>query len=180
MSPAVEKILAEINNLTAAEQREIREAVGPKPHFPSPQPTAQLVNEIKGKYSFVATSSEAFAARKARGNRSRRPAQRHETVIYVLDASAIIAYLRGEPGADAVSEILIDPSSPVPRTRFESLRGLLRFLSGDGEKAARDAMRDVFALGVQLRNDLSDRVLASCGSAQGHGAPDFSARTASL
>ncbi len=30
----------------------------------SPRPTAQLVDEIKGKYSFVATSSEAFAARK--------------------------------------------------------------------------------------------------------------------
>jgi len=26
--------------------------------------TARLVNEIKGKYSFVATSSEAFASRK--------------------------------------------------------------------------------------------------------------------
>jgi hypothetical protein len=28
-----------------------------------PRPTAQLVDGIKGKYSFVATSSEAFAAR---------------------------------------------------------------------------------------------------------------------
>jgi hypothetical protein len=40
---------------------------GPTPgqHQTSPpRPTAQLVNEIKGKHSFVATSSEAFAARK--------------------------------------------------------------------------------------------------------------------
>jgi hypothetical protein len=32
---------------------------------PTPrQPTPKLVQEIKGKYSFVATSSEDFAARK--------------------------------------------------------------------------------------------------------------------
>jgi hypothetical protein len=63
MSPAVEKILAEINILTPAEQREIRELLGQNQTSPS-RPTAQLVNEIKGKYSFVATSSEDFAARK--------------------------------------------------------------------------------------------------------------------
>ncbi len=63
MSPAIEKILEEISNLTAAEQLEILKLLG-QSHTPSPQPTAQLVNEIKGKYSFGATSSEAFAARK--------------------------------------------------------------------------------------------------------------------
>jgi hypothetical protein len=63
MSPAVEKILAEINSLAPAEQREIRKLLGQNPTSAS-RPTAQLVNQIKGKYSFVATSSEAFAARK--------------------------------------------------------------------------------------------------------------------
>jgi hypothetical protein len=63
MSPAVEKILAEINTLTAAEQQELQGLLG-RNQASSPRPTAQLVNEIKGKYSFVATSSEAFAARK--------------------------------------------------------------------------------------------------------------------
>jgi DNA-directed RNA polymerase subunit F len=63
MSPAVEKILAEINTLTPAEQRELRGLLG-QDQTSTSRPTAQLVNEIKGKYSFVATSSEAFAARK--------------------------------------------------------------------------------------------------------------------
>jgi hypothetical protein len=63
MSPAVEKILAEISTLTNAEQRELRGLLGQERTAPL-RPTAQLVNEIKGKYSFVATSSEAFAARK--------------------------------------------------------------------------------------------------------------------
>jgi hypothetical protein len=63
MSPAVEKILAEINSLGPAEQQELRKLLG-QDQTSSPRPTAQLVNETKGKYSFVATSSEAFAARK--------------------------------------------------------------------------------------------------------------------
>jgi hypothetical protein len=63
MSPAVEKIIAEINTLTPAEQQEIRGLLG-HDQTSSPRPTAQLVDQIKGKYSFVATSSEAFAARK--------------------------------------------------------------------------------------------------------------------
>jgi len=63
MSPAVEKILAEIDALTPVEQRELRGLLGQN-QTSSPRPTAQLVNEIKGKYSFVATSSEAFASRK--------------------------------------------------------------------------------------------------------------------
>jgi hypothetical protein len=58
MTPAVEKILAEISTLTPAEREELQELLG------SSRPTAELVNKIKGKYSFVATSSEAFAGRK--------------------------------------------------------------------------------------------------------------------
>lgn len=63
MSPAVEKILTEISTLTPAEQQEIRKLLGQSQPSPS-RPTVQLVNQIKGKYSFVTTSSEAFAARK--------------------------------------------------------------------------------------------------------------------
>jgi hypothetical protein len=73
MTPAVEKILAEISTLTPAEREELQELLG------SSRPTAELVNKIKGKYSFVATSSEAFAGRKQeeidledRRNRHRR------------------------------------------------------------------------------------------------------------
>jgi hypothetical protein len=63
MSPAVEKILAEINSLAPAEQQEIRKLLA-QDRTSSSRPTAELVHEIKGKYSFVATSSEAFADRK--------------------------------------------------------------------------------------------------------------------
>jgi hypothetical protein len=63
MSPAIEKILAEINTLTPAEQRELLEFLSQN-QTSSLGATAQLVNEIKGKYSFVATSREDFASRK--------------------------------------------------------------------------------------------------------------------
>lgn len=63
MSPAVEKILAEINSLAPAEQQEIRKLLAQSQTSVS-RPTAQLVREIQGKYSFVPTSSEEFAARK--------------------------------------------------------------------------------------------------------------------
>ena len=56
MTPAVEKILAEISTLTPAEREQLQELLG------SSRPTAELVNKIKGKYSFVATSSEAPAS----------------------------------------------------------------------------------------------------------------------
>jgi hypothetical protein len=63
MSPAVEKILAEVNSLGPAEQQELRKLLDQN-QTSSLRPTAQLVNEIKGKYSLVATSSEAFVFRK--------------------------------------------------------------------------------------------------------------------
>jgi hypothetical protein len=63
MTPAVEKILAEISTLTPAEREELQELLGPN-QTSSSRPAAELVNKIKGKYSFVATSSEAFAGRK--------------------------------------------------------------------------------------------------------------------
>jgi hypothetical protein len=47
MSPAVEKILAEINTLTLAERQEIQELLGQDQTSPA-HLTAQLVDEIKG------------------------------------------------------------------------------------------------------------------------------------
>ena len=76
-------------------------------------------------------------------------------MIYILDASAIIAYLRGEPGADAVSAILIDPSHVCLARALNLCEVYYDFYRSNGETAARDAVRDVLALGVQLRSDLS-------------------------
>jgi len=76
-------------------------------------------------------------------------------VIYILDASAIIAYLRGESGADAVSVVLVGPTHECLVHALNLCEVYYDFYRANGETAARDAMRDIFSLGVQLRNDLS-------------------------
>ncbi len=63
MSPAIERILAEISHLTPAEQEELRRFLS-LGAAAAARPSAALINEIKGKYAFVPTSSDAFAARK--------------------------------------------------------------------------------------------------------------------
>lgn len=54
MTARVQEIIAAISELTPAEQRELREHLK----------RIELVDEIKGKYAFVRTSSEDFMARK--------------------------------------------------------------------------------------------------------------------
>jgi uncharacterized protein with PIN domain len=76
-------------------------------------------------------------------------------VIYILDASAMIAYLRGEPGAEAVSAILVDPSHDCLVHAVNRCEVYYDFYRASGETAARDAVSDILALGIQLRSDLS-------------------------
>jgi uncharacterized protein with PIN domain len=75
-------------------------------------------------------------------------------VIYVLDASAIIAYLRGEPGADAVSAILVDPTHECIVHALNLCEVYYDFYRANGDRAAEGAIRDIFVLGIQLRSDL--------------------------
>lgn len=77
-------------------------------------------------------------------------------MIYILDASAVIAYLRGEPGADAVASILSDPADECLVHALNMCEVYYHFYRVSGEKAADGSMRDLLSLGVQLREDLSD------------------------
>jgi predicted nucleic acid-binding protein len=76
-------------------------------------------------------------------------------VTYILDASAAIAYLRGEPGADVVAAILSDPTHECLVHALNMCEVYYNFCRVSGETAADDAMRDLLALGVRLRDDLS-------------------------
>ncbi len=64
MSRGLERMLAKMNSLTH-EQRELRALLERDPISPGPQ-NAQLVRKTRGRYSFLPTSSETFAARKAK------------------------------------------------------------------------------------------------------------------
>jgi predicted nucleic acid-binding protein len=94
-------------------------------------------------------------------------------VIYILDATAIIAYLRGEPGADAVSAILVDPAHVCLAHGLNLCEVYYDFYRSNGETAAQDAVRDMFALGVQIRSDLSIDFWQMAGALKSNGAPDL-------
>lgn len=90
-------------------------------------------------------------------------------MIYILDASAAIAFLRGEPGADAVSAILIDPAHEVLVHALNLCEVYYDFYRANGETAARDAVRDLLALGVRLRSDFSTEFWQAAGALKARG-----------
>jgi len=65
MTPGLERILVELNKLSAAERSELRDLLEREQASFSSRSNWAGVMEVKGKYSFVPTSSEAFALRKA-------------------------------------------------------------------------------------------------------------------
>jgi len=73
MTPTLEKVLAEIKTLTLAERKQLRDLLDQDQAPQDLSRTASLVAGIQGKYSFVATSSEAFASRKAEEIESEGP-----------------------------------------------------------------------------------------------------------
>lgn len=76
-------------------------------------------------------------------------------MIYVLDASAAVAYLHGEPGADVVAAILSDPTNECLIHSLNLCEVYYIFFRVGGETAANGAMRDLSTLGVEVRDDLS-------------------------
>jgi uncharacterized protein with PIN domain len=74
-------------------------------------------------------------------------------VPVVLDASAIIAFLRDEPGAQLVADHLRDE----PQRNFAHALNLCEvyydFFRADCQRTAEAALDDLLALGIQERND---------------------------
>ncbi len=85
-------------------------------------------------------------------------------MIYVLDACAMIAYLRGELGAEAVQEILVDSTYQCLAHALNFCEVYYDFYRLSGEKAAHDAIRDLMSIGVQLRDDLSAEFWQAVGA----------------
>lgn len=75
-------------------------------------------------------------------------------MIYVLDACAMIAYLRGEPGADVVERVLIDRSCFAHSINLCEV--FYDFHRAGGENAATSAINDLRIMGTIERNDLDE------------------------
>ena len=76
-----------------------------------------------------------------------------QKVIYILDACAMIAYLRKEIGADVVRKIIVDPTSICYAHAINLCEVYYDFWRVGGESAAEQAIEDLLILGIIERND---------------------------
>lgn len=84
-------------------------------------------------------------------------------MIYVLDASAMIAYLRGEPGADVVEQSLLDADDQCVAHAANLCEVYYDFYRAGGESAAKNAVADLITLGVVERDDFSQTFWMAVG-----------------
>ena len=79
-------------------------------------------------------------------------------MIYVLDACAIIAFLRDEPGADVVAAALADADSASIAHALNLCEVYYDFHRASGESVAENAIVDLEKLGVQASEALTPDV----------------------
>jgi predicted nucleic acid-binding protein len=87
----------------------------------------------------------------------------------VLDACAIIALLKGEPGEDVVWAHLLDPSNMVYAHSLNLCEVYYHFHRNVGEAAADSAIEDLRYLGVIERNDLDEAFWKEVGKLKAGG-----------
>ena len=74
----------------------------------------------------------------------------------MLDASALIAYLRGETGADAVEALLADNAEPCMAHAVNLCEVYYRAIRLSGEGAAASMIEDLKNMGLIVREDLDE------------------------
>lgn len=72
----------------------------------------------------------------------------------VLDASAMIAFLRDEGGAEVVMNQMQRPECRAFAHALNLCEVYYDFLRASGETTAIDAIKDLLALGIEERNDM--------------------------
>ncbi len=76
----------------------------------------------------------------------------------LLDACALIAYLRDEPGAERVEAILLAGSDPVWIHSINLAEVYYGALVRDGENPAKQMLTEVAQLGIVIREDVTEPV----------------------
>lgn len=76
-------------------------------------------------------------------------------MIYVMDSSAMIAFLRNEAGAVAVASILADSQSKCYAHALNLCEVFYDFARKGGEAAAQSAITELLNVGVIERRDLN-------------------------
>jgi PIN domain nuclease of toxin-antitoxin system len=90
-------------------------------------------------------------------------------VIYVLDACAMIAFLKGEEGADVVENALLDQDSQCMAHAINLCEVFYDFQRAGGESAAADAIADMRTLGLVERDDFDEPFWRAAGKLKAQG-----------
>jgi PIN domain nuclease of toxin-antitoxin system len=90
-------------------------------------------------------------------------------MIYVLDACAMIAYLRKEPGADVVLKSLVENGSICLAHAVNLCEVFYDFHRKFSEDAANNAIGDLRSIGVIERNDLDEAFWKDVGRLKAQG-----------
>ena len=81
----------------------------------------------------------------------------------VLDASAMIAYLRDEPGAGDVAAALLDPDNRCVAHAVNLCEVFYEFHRASGQDVARSAITDLSRVGVIQSTEMSEEFWQSAG-----------------
>ena len=76
-------------------------------------------------------------------------------MIYILDAGALIAYVRDEAGADAVAAVLLNKANLCFAHAINFCEVFYDFYRTGGLQEAEDVCRNLIRFGVELREDVT-------------------------
>jgi PIN domain nuclease of toxin-antitoxin system len=88
---------------------------------------------------------------------------------HIVDACAMLAYLKGEDGAHVVDALLLDPAERCFAHSVNLCEVYYYFLRRSDEKTARQAVADLYADGVIERKDMSRRFWQRVGEHKARG-----------
>jgi PIN domain nuclease of toxin-antitoxin system len=74
-------------------------------------------------------------------------------MIYVMDATAMIAFLNGEPGADVVANLLLKANSTSFAHAINCCEVYYGAYRESGEATAEQAIAKIADVGIRLRDD---------------------------
>lgn len=82
---------------------------------------------------------------------------------YVLDASAVMAYLRDERGAYYVETLMAGPPAALAMHAINLLEVYYKLASYGGESVARGAVNDLVAFGVRIHENVDKQLRLRAG-----------------
>jgi uncharacterized protein with PIN domain len=90
-------------------------------------------------------------------------------VNYALDASAMIAYLNGEPGGLVVRQLLTNPDANCYAHAVNRCEVFYGYVRDAAEQTARNALATLYADGVRPRQDMAPEFWMDVGRIKARG-----------